>query len=102
MMLEFDVLADFINEIKDEIVMLSENDVYTKNDSGEECAGVLIVLTARISDFIVKYVEPVGTARIKNEKEMDEFMKKRNEKLQSIVKTIQTGGKGILAGTWTP
>lgn len=102
MMLEVEELNDFLAEIKeDNLIRVAELQTALQDDKGEPMIGMVIVLTSKVEDHIVKYVATIGTAYPKNEKDIQDLVAKKDKTRQEIKKAIEEKSIGFTSGMWS-
>ena len=99
--LEVADLDNFIAEIEDNTAMLWGVDQPLENEKKEKLIGLLLVVSCNRNNSIIRYVENIGIAEVKNKDEMKQAMDKRAERVKEIQKTLADKGKGYATGLWT-
>lgn len=102
MILELEKLDKFLGEIGvDNTVRIAELETALQDNQGEPMVGMVIVLTSKVEDYIVKYVASIGTAYPKNEKDIKDLLAKKEQTRKEIKEEIDKKGIGFTSGMWS-
>ena len=98
--LEVASIDNFIEAMGEDTAMFWGIDQPLQDDKKEPMIGLLLVVSCNHNGSVIRYVENMGTAYTKKEKELTEAMNKRTERVKIIQKSFADKGKDYGTGLW--